>query len=66
MEPTTLQSNFSSKGKFIGNYLFINLLGFSDFGEIWKAIHIEKEKLFAIKKIDKFKIDSNDMLEKIL
>lgn len=35
-------------------------------GEIWKVIHIENEKFFAIKKIDKYKIDSNLHLEKLL
>lgn len=50
----------------IGNYLFIKMIGQGDLGELWKVIHIKKEKFFAIKKIDKYKIDSNIYLEKLL
>lgn len=66
MEAVQFESMITPKGNVIGNYLFIKMLGSNDMGEIWKVIHIEKEKFYAIKKIDKFKIDSNIHLEKLL
>ena len=66
MNPDTLESKITPKGKFIGNYLFIKILGHSDYGEIWKVFNVKKEKFFAIKKMDKFKVDNNEFIEKLL
>ncbi len=60
------KSHMTIDGKKVGNYILRKVLGQGQFGKVWKAIHAKNGKEFAIKKIDKSKINSNPILKRLL
>lgn len=46
--------------------MLIKILEKQDYQEVWKAVNMEDEKLYTLRKIDKYKINSNPYLEDLL
>ena len=51
--------------KKVGNYLLVQKLGEGQFGVVYKATHQEKDETFAVKTIEKKKVNSNPKLRKL-
>ena len=51
--------------KKVGNYLLTQKLGQGQFGVVYKATHQETDEMYAIKAIDKKKVNSNPKLRKL-
>ena len=51
--------------KKVGNYLLVAKLGQGQFGTVFKATHQETEEVFAVKSIEKKKVNSNPKLRKL-
>lgn len=59
-------SEITIEGKKIGNYVMTKTLGQGQFGKVFKAKNLLTGEELAIKKIDKSKIKSNPILERLL
>ena len=51
--------------KQVGNYLLVSKLGEGQFGTVYKATHQETDETFAVKTIEKKKVNSNPKLRKL-
>jgi len=51
--------------KKVGNYLLTGKLGQGQFGIVYKATHQETEEIYAVKSIEKKKVNSNPKLRKL-
>jgi serine/threonine protein kinase len=51
--------------KKVGNYLLVSKLGQGQFGVVYKATHQDTDETFAIKAVDKKKVNSNPKLRKL-
>ncbi len=60
------KSQMTIEGKKVGNYVLRKVLGQGQFGKVWKAKHYQNGKEYAVKKIDKSKINSNPILKRLL
>ena len=60
------KSHMTIGGKKIGDYILRKVLGQGQFGKVWKAKHFKNGKEFAIKIIDKKKINRNPILKRLL
>lgn len=47
-----------SGSKVVENYVLMNVLGFGQFGDIYKAKRMSKEEFYAVKAISKDKLDN--------
>lgn len=61
-----IKSYVTSDGKRVGNYLLTKKLGEGQFGEIYLAKNIHDGHQYAVKQIDKAKIDCNNILKRLL
>lgn len=62
----TSKSQMTIQGKIVGNYLLQNSLGKGQFGKVWKAKQIQTGEIYAIKQIERKKIDNNPILKRLL
>lgn len=51
--------------KKVGNYLLVSKLGQGQFGTVYKATHTETDETFAVKSVEKKKVNSNPKLRKL-
>ena len=65
-KPMGMRSELTIQGKKIGNYILEKVLGQGQFGKVWKARHTETGDVYAVKKISKAKINSNNILKRLL
>jgi serine/threonine protein kinase len=67
MKPNNIQaSTITTQGRTIEKYLLKKALGQGQFGKVFKAEHLETHQIFAIKQIDKRKINANPILKRLL
>lgn len=66
MKNPTIISKLTPEGKLVGDYLLLQIVHDSVASQIWKAVHIKTEKVFAVRKLEKYKIETNPILKKLL
>ena len=61
-----LRSEMTRDGQKIGKYILQKKLGNGQFGAVWKAENIETHAIYAIKKIERNRIDGSSILKRLL
>lgn len=61
-----ITSYLTSEGKRVGNYLLEREIGSGQFGKIYLAKNITNGHIYAVKQIDREKVESNNTLQRLL
>jgi serine/threonine protein kinase len=60
------KSQITKEGQKIGDYLLTKRLGQGQYGTVWLGKHLKTGEIFAVKKVDRSRIDFNSLLKRLL